>query len=141
MRMRNLVFADRSGLVGNFLAADRHHAPARRELRRILRDGRRFLTTDYVFDEVVTRVRSMAEHREAVAVGERILSSAMIDIVDVEPADRHEAWRLFKKYDDPKLSFTDCASFAVMRRFGLTEAFTFDEDFRNAGFSILPPKR
>ncbi|MBX6772112.1 MAG: PIN domain-containing protein [Chloroflexi bacterium] len=34
------------------------------------------------------------------------------------------------------LSLVDCVSFAVMRHYGVTRAFAFDEDFEREGFAL-----
>jgi predicted nucleic acid-binding protein len=139
--MQTLVFVDTSALVGKFLEVDEHHARAVDALRRLLREGRQFVSTDYIFDEVVTRVRGRADHASAVKAGEGILSSEVIDLVEVDPSLRKEAWRLFKRYRDQKLSFTDCTSFAVMGKYGIREVFTFDDDFSKVGFDTLPRRK
>jgi predicted nucleic acid-binding protein len=43
-----------------------------------------------------------------------------------------EAGTIFKK--SRGYSFTDCKSFIVMKRYGLTHVLTFDRNFRDAGF-------
>ena len=48
-----------------------------------------------------------------------------------------EAWDIFVKYETAGFSYTDCVSFAVMRRFGLSTAFTFDSHFDIMGFRRL----
>ena len=48
------------------------------------------------------------------------------------------AWKLFQTYEDKKLSFTDCTSFAIMEKKGIDKAFSFDEDFVRIGFVQLP---
>ncbi len=136
--MQTLVFADTSALVGRFLERDERHSRAVQAMRRLLREGRHFVSTDYIFDEVVTRVRGRADHSSAVKAGEAILMSEVIDLVDIDPDLRKEAWRLFKKYRDQRFSFTDCTSFAVMRKYGIREAFTFDGDFTKIGFEVVP---
>jgi len=44
------------------------------------------------------------------------------------------------KYRDKGFSFTDCTSFAVMERFGITEAFALDEHFDQYENIIRLPK-
>src|SRR5262245_55682048 len=139
--MTTLVFVDTSALVGKLLESDERHSRAQETMRRLLRDGRELLTTDYVFDEVVTRVRGRATHEDAVRAGDSILSSTVIEVIDVDSGLRKEAWRLFKKYRDQMLSFTDCTSFAVMGKFSLREVFTFDDDFSKVGFEIVPSRK
>lgn len=139
--MRRLIFVDTSAWVAAFVDRDQHHEDAAGEIGKLLEDGRMFLTTDYVFDETVTRLRYEGGHDKAVQVGEQLLASRVARVVDVGRELRSEAWRLFKKCKDQELSFTDCTSFATMRKFGLTEAFTFDGDFQRMGFLALPRKK
>jgi uncharacterized protein len=51
--------------------------------------------------------------------------------------DEIEAIRWMRKYSDKEISFTDCVSFAMMRRFGIHTAFTFDRHFLDAGFRVI----
>jgi predicted nucleic acid-binding protein len=50
------------------------------------------------------------------------------------------AWGIFVRHDDKTHSFTDCASFAVMRQMDIHQAFAFDHHFVQAGFALLPPR-
>ena len=49
-----------------------------------------------------------------------------------------EAWRFFTQLGASGATYTDCVSFAVMAMLGLKQAFTFDEDFAEAGFVRVP---
>ena len=81
-------------------------------------------------------IRTSLGHREAVKFGEKLLASRLARLVNVTKADKDRAWELFKRYDDKVLSFTDCASFAVMERLGLDTAL--DHDFKAMGYSVMP---
>jgi predicted nucleic acid-binding protein len=137
--MSRLIFADTSAIVAKLLEGERHHAAAKRALRDLLQDGRRFLTTDYVFDEMVTRVRSLAGHAASIEAGSYVLESAVIEVLEVDRGLRDSAWGKYKRYREHALSFTDCVSFAVMDKYKIKDAFTFDLDFVKVGYVALPP--
>lgn len=98
----------------------------------------RFVTTSYVFDETVTLVNYRLGHRVACTAGGVLRNPAAADLVQVSAADEQAAWQLFTERADKQYSFTDCTSFVVMRRLGLTAALAIDDDFRREGFQILP---
>ncbi len=114
-------------------------APRHEEVRRALGEWEgRLCTTDYVFDELVTLVRYRIGHAPAVTVGEALRDGDTCLLVTVEPHDIHAAWEQFAREADQRYSFTDCTSFAVMRRLKLATAAAFDEDFARAGFAVVP---
>jgi hypothetical protein len=45
----------------------------------------------------------------------------------------------FARYADKSWGLVDCASFVVMQQRGITEAFTSDRHFEQAGFACLLP--
>jgi predicted nucleic acid-binding protein len=47
------------------------------------------------------------------------------------------AWAAYDRGDAAGAGIVDCISFAVMRRFGLTDVFTNDQHFAAAGFTPL----
>ena len=52
-------------------------------------------------------------------------------------AEEHEeASRLLEARARRGLSLVDCASFVVMRRYGITHALAFDGDFEREGFAL-----
>lgn len=136
-----LIFADASGLIAYTLASDPDHSAAVAETHRRLRAGRRFLTTNYVFDEVVTRVRRVAGFLDARRAGDWILSSKVIQRYYIGVIMEARAWESHLKFHDQDFSFTDVTSMTVMARYGITEVLTFDSDFVRAGFTMLPGDR
>jgi len=116
-------------------------APRHREIVSALTSWEgRLVTTEFVFDELVTLVRYRVGHAQAAAVGYVLRDGKTCLLVAVEPQDFENAWERFAGQADRRLSFTDCTSFAVMRRLKLTAAAALDEDFKAAGFTVLPAK-
>lgn len=77
---------------------------------------------------------SVAGHQTAVAVGEFILSSKIIEMVWLENHAKTKAWDFFKKHAGKIFSCTDCTSFVVMKEPGINKYFSFGGDFKQAGF-------
>lgn len=98
----------------------------------------RLITSDYIVDETLTRIRFKVGHAQAVNWGQNIRSSKIIELLRVDKNIYEDALVIFEKYNDKQLSFTDCTSFALMKSMGINDAFTFDEDFRKMGFNIMP---
>jgi predicted nucleic acid-binding protein len=137
--MKTKIFVDTSAFVALFSKVDEFHAVASSYLASLDLAGTELSTTNYVFDETMTRLRKKIGHKAAVHFGVHFLSSGLFNKYYVERDLEKEAFKVFRKYPDKELSFTDCVSFAVMKRSGITKAFTFDADFRKAGFEIDNP--
>lgn len=136
------VFVDSSAWVALFSKADTLHTAAKREWRALGEQRRKMVTTDYVLDESYTLLRREPNGLAlAIAFRDTITHSKIIEVVDADPYLHQDAWHLFTLFDENPVSYTDCVSFAVMRREGLVEAFTFDGDFARAGLLMRPGKR
>ncbi|HEX4047770.1 MAG TPA: type II toxin-antitoxin system VapC family toxin [Elusimicrobiota bacterium] len=129
------VFVDTSGWFAYARKDDPAHEGAREALERW--EGR-LVTTDYIFDETVTLTRARLGPAAAVKLGETLLDPGVVELAPLLPEDFEDAWELFKKRKDKGWSFTDCTSFAVMRRLRLHAAVATDRHFHQAGFSALP---
>jgi predicted nucleic acid-binding protein len=103
---------------------------------RLLDEPRRLVTTNYILDETITLTLIRSGYRQAVTLGEVLWQAQLADIVRVTEEDERRAWALFKQYDDKRFSFTDCTSFAVMLRLGITVALSFDDDFSQTGLFV-----
>ena len=105
--------------------------------KRFLEANRRpLLLTDYVLDETVTLIQARLSHANAVRFMDGILASPRVQLLYLTETDVQATVTLFRRYEDKTWSFTDCASFLVMRRLSLDTAFAFDEHFRQAGFLL-----
>lgn len=98
----------------------------------------RLLTSNYIFDEIVTLCRVRLGHGAAAKVGEILQDPAVTDLVRINASEERAAWQLFLERPDQGYSFTDCTSFVLLRRLGLRRAAALDDDFRTEGFETVP---
>ncbi len=121
---------------------DSQHAIAVPAYNELLDEAYILVTTNAVLTETYTNLRRWASHAIAVRFGRTIQAvseTGALEIVRLTEDDEKEAWTIFEMYDTVKdLSFTDCTSFAAMRRLGLTEVFTADKHFAMLGFVAHP---
>jgi predicted nucleic acid-binding protein len=134
----SIVFLDTGYILVLELKHDQHHIAAQQHWEHVRTALPQIVTTTYVFDEVVTYLNSRGYHAKAVQVGNNLLRSPSVQMVHVEETLFQEAWTHFQRYQDKQFSLTDCISFVVMQQRSITNAFTFDNHFTQAGFSRLP---
>lgn len=134
------IFIDTSAFLAISDEKDEHHREAVEFLQSIM-DGKRFtriVTSDYVIDETVTRIRFAVSHNAALGWIKNIRASMVLEVLRVDEETFDRGIELFEKYSDKSLSFTDCTSFAMMEKRNIEDAFTFDGDFEKAGFVKYP---
>ena len=131
------LFVDTSAWFAFANRADPEHEEVRRLLRQF--DGR-LVTSNFVFDELVTLCQARAGHALAGRVGAVLLDPEVVDLVRLTPVDEQRAWALFLARPEQGYSFTDCSSFVLLRRLALTRVAALDEDFAREGFSLEPQR-
>lgn len=133
---RDSIFVDTSALFALADRTDRFHSLA----VKILEDNQALLVTSSpVIYETITLIRMRLGHEPAVRFGERLLDETITPLIHLTKSDEKEAWSIFRRYSDKRLSFVDCISFALMKRHSIRAAFTFDDDFRRLGTWIVHP--
>ena len=132
-------FVDTSYLIALENSVDQYHRTASRHWSELAKSSSHsFVTSSYVFVEVVTLLNNRRLHSKAVELGKNLLTSRLFNLVHVDEELFDEAWALFQKHKDKKYSLTDCVSFQLMKRLAIIEALTFDKHFVQAGFVKLP---
>lgn len=131
------IFVDTSFFKAISDKKDDFHDFSIKTLKRIKSEGYELVTTNYILDETYTLVRTRCGYEDVIDFHDGLFSGMLfLQIVRVGVDDEIKAWKFFlEKWS--KLSFTDCTSFAVMKRLGLTEVATFDSHFSRAGFKIV----
>jgi predicted nucleic acid-binding protein len=106
--------------------------------------NQRYLTTDFVINELISSLFARAPFDEARRFVDGLFLSferGRHQLVFVTPDQFHEAYRLRLTFHDKlDISFVDLTSMAVMRDQGITEVFTGDIHFRRVGmgFRLYP---
>jgi uncharacterized protein len=130
------VLADTSALLAVTLRHDQNHRAAARFVRS--NPQTRYVITDLILSEVVTRIRARTDAAQAVRVADSLLGSQRYELIFMDAGLLRGALARLETYSDKRLSLPDCLSFEVMERLQLRAAFTFDRDFRDCGFEMLP---
>jgi predicted nucleic acid-binding protein len=132
------VFLDTSYLLALELANDQNHQAAQAHWRQIITNANVFVTTSYIFDEVVTYFNSRNHHAKAVQVGNYLLLSPSVQLVHVDETLFYLGWTYFQQHKDKQYSLTDSISFIIMQQYDIQVAYTFDQHFTQAGFQKEP---
>lgn len=90
-------------------------------------------TSDLVAIETINLVRFRRRGRDgwelANRLGDDLWEEKAAMLLRATPEDTELARTFFRKYEDKLWSFTDCTSFAIMKRLGISTAFAFDRNF------------
>jgi uncharacterized protein len=115
------------------------HALAASIYRAARMRAQKIITTNYVVAELVALLTSpLRIPRPAIVTFiEGLKNSPFVDVVHVDAALDRDAWQLLRTRQDKEWSLVDCASFVLMKSRGLTEAWTTDHHFEQAGFTRL----
>lgn len=135
------LFVDTSAWDAIADAGDPNHEVARAFQEEIA--GQRLLVaTSYVLDELYTLLLLNVGYQRTLDVKAKLdilVDEKVLEIIWVTEEIAAEAWDVFVRYNADKVwSFTDCISYVVMKRQGISEAFAFDDDFRQMGFVCRP---
>ncbi len=129
------VFLDTVGLIALWDESDQWHKAAHACFSQLTTLRADVTTTSFVLLEcgnaaarrpyraAVTRLRERLEH------GSHLIAPT--------EADCGEAWEGYGREDTNGAGIVDHVSFVVMRRLGITKAFTNDRHFRAAGFEPM----
>jgi uncharacterized protein len=129
------AFLDTVGMIAVWDRDDQWHEAAKQAFALLLSSRVPLVTTTYVLAECGNAAartpfrRDVFELREALESGGRLITPT--------EADWLLAWENYRRGEAGQAGIVDHLSFVIMRRLGLTEAFTNDRHFTAAGFRAL----
>jgi hypothetical protein len=128
------VFADSHFYIAFLNPSDQHYQAAQAMAAEA---GRGIVTTDFVLIEILDGLSAPPLRARAVAFVRALKKSRSTRVIAATPELFEKALELYERWLDKGWSFTDCASFVVMRDEGIMEALTGDFHFEQAGFRAL----
>jgi len=129
------VFLDTVGLIAVWDAADQWHDAAEPVFLKLVASARPMITTTLVLYEC-GNASARRPYRTTVDDLKSWLA-AKGWLVEPTPGDLDQAWANYRAGTVGAAGIVDHVSFIVMRRLGITEAFTNDRHFQAAGFVTL----
>ena len=132
--MTDTVFVDTSALYAFINSRDPDHKEVKSYLEKY---NGQLLTTNFIFDEILTLVMARMGHKKAILTGKTLLNPKVFVMVKIRAADEINAWELFINRPDKQYSFTDCTSFVIMKKLGIEKSLAIDSHFEQEGFESV----
>ena len=127
------VFADTFYFLALLNRRDEAHSAALDCLTHI----ESLVTTEWVLLELADGLASSKRREAFMQTRQELMEDSNAVVVPLAMDLHLEAIRLYANRSDKGWSLTDCVSFLVMQREGITEALTGDQHFEQAGFVAL----
>lgn len=129
------VFLDTVGLIAQWDTTDQWHGMAETALQQIKSNRKSVVTTTLILLEC-GNTAARRTFRNDVCALKQALERRNELIVPTED-DWQQAWAAYERGEAGRAGIVDHVSFVVMRRLGITAAFTNDQHYRDAGFETL----
>jgi len=130
------IFVDTSAWYAYLDKSDANHVAAVKLIKELERP---LITSNYIFDEILTLVKIKLGFHVAISLGQKLWNQEIATLVGITEEDESIAWKIFVQYKDKGFSFTDCTSFVVMERLKINTTFAFDDHFIQYGKFIVIP--
>ena len=131
------AFVDTSGLYALLDRTDANHERAVPLFRAVSAARTRLILTNFIRAEAHALILNRLGHTLADRFLADLRTIPADSLIRVSEDDEQAALELVARYRDKDFSLTDATSFVVMERMGVHHAFSFDDDFRQYGWTIL----
>ncbi len=131
------VFVDTAARIALLNVRDALHPQANQVMDRLVRLKTPLVTTEFILLEVGDALCATNSRSQTVAFISSLRLLESVQIIPVSQKLLDEGWTLYSQRTDKDWGLTDCISFVVMTQEGVTQAFTSDRHFEQAGFVKL----
>ena len=133
----NKFFLDAAYAIALSAVTDQYHRKAEFLARQIETEAIPLITTRAVILEIGNALARLRYRASAIELLDSLEEDPNVKIVPLSEELYNRAMELYRQRPDKEWGITDCVSFVVMQDYGLTEALTTDEHFKQAGFRAL----
>jgi len=129
------VLLDTVGLIAVWDVDDQWHAAAENAYQRIISRRQRALTTTFILLECGNTAARRTFRGDVCALRQTL--DLREELIVPTEDDWQAAWVAYERGEAGQVGIVDHVSFQLMRRLGITEAFTNDKHYQAAGFTVL----
>ncbi len=137
-RPQRMIFVTSTAWLALYNPSDPNHEAASALWQDLSDETVRFVTTDYVMDQVFTVMKIFGSLDAARGLYTVITQTELLRFFMTDSVIFERAWKTFADDEHPQFTFTDCVNYAVIQYLGVPEVFTFDRNFTAPGLTVLP---
>jgi len=134
----NTIFVDTGAWFALSDESDQYHEQAVEVYPGLFSANHHLTTTNLVIAETYILIRRALGHQPAMTFLQNIAASPRVSKIYSDQTLEEKAEGILGKYQDQDFSYADAVSFAAMKQHGIHLAFSFDQHFVTAGFTIIP---
>lgn len=131
------MFVDTAAWIALLNVSDALHSRAKQVMNELIQQKALLLTTEFVLLEVADALSIPAIRSQTVAFINGLRQLSILEIIPISQTLLVESWTLYSQRLDKEWGLTDCSSFVVMTQEKITQAFSSDRHFEQAGFIKL----
>ncbi|MEN9519855.1 MAG: hypothetical protein RLZZ381_2443 [Cyanobacteriota bacterium] len=131
------IFVDTSALIALGNKKDLFHQQAIEIRNQLKSQNRNFITTNAILLEFGNAFSRIHLKPVAISVIKAIKMSPKWESILINELFFERAFTLYQKMNDKEWGLVDCSSIIVAKEREITEVFSTDRHFKQAGFTIL----
>lgn len=131
------IFVDTSALIALGNKRDSLHQQAVQVNNNLKKDNKNFITSNAVLLEFGNAFSRISLKSVAISLIKAVQNSPKWEYILIDELLFNRAFTLYETRKDKEWGLVDCTSIIVTQEKGITEIFTSDHHFEQAGFTIL----
>lgn len=132
-----MIFIDSDAFIGLVKEDDAHYSQTQRIFSRLYEEKYEYITSNYVFSEVITVLSLRVGHEAAVSFINTIKDTqSQYQVVWINEEIEEKTIEIYKKQTSKNVSFVDCTNMALMELHNIPLIFSFDGIYRKNGYKM-----